>query len=159
MKRYLAFIVFVLVCLFPALAQQREGGRPRFNLEEFQSRMKTFICARAALSQAEADKVFPVFFEMKQKRMENTRQVGALTMEAFKKTDAKECDALLKQITALNVESSKLEQAYYAKISKLVGAKKALNVMFADDAFHREMLRKAAPNPGKGRGGARHGER
>ena len=165
MKRYVALIVLMLACLLPVAAQQREEGRPRFNMEEFQGWMKSFIRERACLTQAEADLVFPVFFEMKQKQMERTRRVGGLTMEAYKKTDPKECEALLKQITALHVESSKLEQSYYARIAKLVGAKKALNMMFADDAFHREMLRKAAPhgngkgsNGGRERGG-RHSER
>ena len=108
MKRYVALIVLMLACLLPVAAQQREEGRPRFNMEEFQGWMKSFIRERACLTQAEADLVFPVFFEMKQKQMERTRRVGGLTMEAYKKTAPKECEALLKQITALHVESSKL---------------------------------------------------
>lgn len=161
MKKYIAMVVLLLSCLLPVAAQQREGGRPRFNKEEFQAWMKSFVRERASLSQAEADKVLPVFFEMKQKQMEHTRRVGGLTMEACKKTDSKECEALLKQITSLNVESSKLEQTYYAKMAKLVGAKKALNIMLADDAFHREMLRMASPiSSGKGpNGGRERGER
>ena len=140
MKRYITVLLLSLFCMLPVVAQQQNGGRPRFNPEDFQNRMKTFIKDRACLSQQEADAVFPVFFEMKQKQMELTRQIGGLKMDAFKKSDEKECSELLKQITALDVSSSKLEQTYYAKMAKLVGAKKAVNIMFADDAFHREIL-------------------
>ena len=34
MKRYVALIVLMLACLLPVAAQQREEGRPRFNMDE-----------------------------------------------------------------------------------------------------------------------------
>ena len=74
MKRYVALIVLMLACLLPVAAQQREEGRPRFNMEEFQGWMKSFIRERACLTQAEADLVFPVFFEMKQKQGQYQRK-------------------------------------------------------------------------------------
>ena len=74
MKRYVALFVLMLVCLLPVAAQQREEGRPRFNMEEFQGWMKSFIRERACLTQAEADLVFPVFFEMKQKQGQYQRK-------------------------------------------------------------------------------------
>ena len=49
---------------------------------------------------------------------------------------------VLTEMGELNIEGAKIEAAYYKKMCKAVSAKKAYRIKMADDAFHREALRK-----------------
>lgn len=153
MKRYITMMLLLLLALMPVSAQQNNGDRRHhFDPQAFKMKQDAFIREKACLSQAEAEKVFPIFHELKEKQWGLNRKVWELKRKQPCQTDSKECATIVSQITALNVEIAKLEQTYFAKMCKVVDAKKVLSVMQADDAFHREMLRNAGPRGGGKRG-------
>ena len=139
----------MLLALLPAMAQQRRDGQHRpFNPQEFKARMEQFVREKACLTQEEADKLFPVYHEMKAKQLELNRKMRHL--KRHKPADEKEYACIVSQITCLGVELAKLEQTYYAKMCALVPAQKIYALILAEDAFHRDMLRNAGPR-GDGR--------
>lgn len=131
-----------------AQPQNREKGK--FNPQEFRARMDNYVREKANLTQEEADKVFPIYHEMKEKQfaiMTQIRQLkftgkGKKNNEKATPTEA-DYQKAVKQINDLNVELAKLQQSYYDKISKELSAEKVLGIMRAEDKFHREMLGKA----------------
>lgn len=146
MKKCVVMLFLFLIGFAPAMAQgQANNGnnkeRRHFSPEEFQTMMRNYIRDKAGLSQAEADKLFPIYLEMKTKQMElNGKMMGLKRKQLDANADSKEYCSLITQITNLNVELAKVEQVYYAKMCKVVDAKKVYKVMGAEDAFHREML-------------------
>lgn len=151
MKKFIALIMFSLVSVMPMLAQpQREGGRPHFNPEEFKNRMESFIREKVGLTQAEGEKLFPLFYEMKGKQMNINRAIAKLKRNpSGNGAGTTNYSSVVSKIVSLNVELSKVQQTYYNKMCKVVDAKKVFDLMLAEDAFHREMLRKAGPRDGK----------
>lgn len=159
MKRYFTWILFALLSAMPLMAQppqnsqnQQSSHRPQFNPEEFRKGLESYIRQRVGLTQAEADKILPIYFEMKGKQMEINQSISKLKRSAMpgpqnqnNNTNYKD---VVNQINSLNVELAKVEQTYYNRMCKEVDAKKVLNLMLAEDAFHRDMLRRAAPGGG-----------
>lgn len=145
MKKILCFLMLVLLAAAPTIAQPNNKGEKRqFNPEEFKTMMRNYVRDKAGLTQAEADKLFPIYFEMKTKQMELNGKMMKLKRQTPNcNATTKEYNNLILQITELNVALAKLEQTYYAKMCKVVDAKKVYNVMSAEEAFHREMLWRA----------------
>ncbi len=146
MKKILSFLILVLLAATTAVAQpnNNKGEKPQFNPEEFKTMMRNYVRDKACLTQAEADKLFPIYFEMKTKQMEmNGKMMKLKRQKPDCNATTKEYSDLISQITELNVALAKLEQTYYAKMCKVVDAKKVYNVMCAEEEFHREMLLRA----------------
>lgn len=137
MKKIFSILAVLMWLALPVWAQ--ENKRPRFNPEEFKAKMETYITQKAGLSQAEVEKVFPIFHEMKSKQFEVQKQVQKLKRDNRFESESDYQDALTK-MGELSIEGAKIETAYYKKISKAVSAKKAYRIKMADDAFHREIL-------------------
>lgn len=141
MKRYITAIIVSIFALLPVLAQQNEGERPRrFNPELFKARMETYIREKANLTQEEGNIIFPVYHEMHQKLMEVHQQMHNLK-KANMNQQPQDATKTVTEILNLKVKLSKIEQTYYTRMSKLIGGEKILKVMYAEDSFHREMLK------------------
>ncbi len=139
MKRLTTLIAAVL--LFAVSVAAQDPKRPRFNPEEFRAKMESYIAQKACLSDAEAEKVFPIFREMKAKQFEVMRQSQKLSKKGDGPDNDKECQETLLKMMSLNVKSAQIEETYYKKMCKTISAKKVYRLKMADDAFHREMLR------------------
>ena len=141
MKR--AFTIIVATMLLTLTTWAQDNKRPRFNPEEFKAKMEAFITQKAELTPAEAEKVFPIFEEMKNKQYEIMKKAQKLKHKSDDqfKDDEEYRDALAK-MGELNIEMAKIETAYYKKMCKAVSAKKAYRIKMADDAFHREVLQR-----------------
>ena len=127
----------------PALAQQ-QSRRPRFNPEEFRARMEAYITQKAELTQSDAERVFPIFQEMKNKQFEVMRKVQQQRHRGEEQLKSEEdYERALTTMGEAGIENAKIELIYYKKISKVVSAKKAYRIKLADDAFHREVLQRA----------------
>lgn len=139
MKKSITIIAAIMLFSLPILAQ--ENKRSRFNPEEFKAKMETYIIQKAGLSQAEAEKVFPIFHEMKSKQFDIMKQAQKFKHQHKNQFESESDyqDALTK-MGELSIEGAKIEAAYYKKISKAISAKTAYRVKMADDAFHREIL-------------------
>lgn len=156
MKRFFIWILFALLSATPMMAQQpqqpqrNQQARPQFNPEEFKKGLEAYIRERVGFTQAEADKVMPLYFEMKSKQMEINQSITRLKRSGIPGPHSSNMNYkdVVAQINSLNVELAKVEQNYYNKMCKIADAQKVLNLMLAEDAFHRDMLRRATPGFG-----------
>ena len=141
MKRIITNIVAILLLTMPSMAQ--ENKRPRFNPQEFRAKLETYITQKAELTQDEADKVFPIFEEMKKKQHDAMKAEQELRRKGNGEFDSdKDYQAALEKITEQKVKSAKIEAEYYKKMCKSISARKVFLIKRADDEFHREMLQR-----------------
>lgn len=147
----------------PSMAQENRG-RGHFNPEEYRAKLEEYITQKACLSQTEAKQFFPLLHEMKEKqRALNKKIIDLKRNHPAASTPDSEYDNIINQISDLTIQSAKLESCYRKKMCKVVSARKVYNAMLAEDSFHREMLGRFSPGPGRGgnndRGGKPQGQR
>lgn len=123
--------------------QKGERKKPhRFNPAKFRQELSAFVTREAGLSDREAKAFFPAFFEMKEKVRSLEHQKGrALRQAATGHMSEKDCQRVLKGISALDKKVVRVEEQYTGRLSKIIGARKLVKVMSADRKFGRRMFR------------------
>lgn len=126
-----------------ALAFANDGCNQHLSPEEFRTKQKAFITQKAELTADEAEKFFPIYFELQDKKKSCTDEMWKLLRkgrEEDKMTDA-QCEEILLKVYDLRIESDKLDKAYYAKFKKVLSPQKIFQVQKAEARFHRELLK------------------
>jgi hypothetical protein len=127
-----------------------DGYNQHLSPDEFKARQKTFITDKAELTEKEADRFFPLYFELQDKK----KKINDRAWELMRKgkdnrmTDAQYEEVIL-QVYDLRIETDNLDRAYYTRFKKVLSPKKIFQVQRAEARFHREML-KIAQQPHKG---------
>lgn len=113
----------------------------RCQRERFVREITTFITCEAGLTKEEAQKFFPVFFEMREKQHILERQKAkALRLAAAHNPSDRECARVLGEIERFNQKSLRIETSYTKRLEKLIGARKLVKVLSADRKFARRMF-------------------
>lgn len=126
--------------------QQRNGAenaqRREFSPNEYHKRMREFITCQAKLTPQEADKFFPLFFEMLDKQHKLMEKQHTMIMKGKKDFNFTESDyeKIIILSTEMEVESKKIEQTYYKKFHTVLSWKKVLGVRMSYEQFKREAL-------------------
>lgn len=136
MKKYL--LIFIMLIGIVSMGFAHPGGprgQRKFDPKRFEIEMRQYISSKAGLTPKEAADFFPVFDEMQQKqrmlfdkmrqyRFVNTNDNNA-SLEAIKGMD--EIDLQIKE----------LQRQYHLKFCQVLPAGKVLQVIKADEEFHR----------------------
>jgi hypothetical protein len=135
--------LFHLFTFSPLAAQ--ETAR-KFSPEKFQAEMEQFITKEAGLTADESAKFFPLYREMQQKQ----RAIfGKVRKEGFvKPVDDAACRKLVERRDATELEMKKIQKTYHEKFFDVLPASKVLQVIQAEERFHRRTFR----NWGQGNG-------
>ena len=121
-------------------AKGGKGGRGGFNPDRFQAEMEQFITIHAALTPREAAKFFSVYRQMTKKmrmlfdEMRRWHQFTPLTNE--------KCAEAIRRQDEIDIQLKQLQQEYHAKFMLVLPAKKVLEVIKAEEQFHREAFKK-----------------
>ena len=137
--------LFHLFVLSPSMAQETR----KFSPEKFQAEMEQFIAKEAGLTAEESAKFFPLYREMQQKQraiFEKVRKEGFV-----KPVDDAACRKLVERRDATELEMKKIQKAYHEKFFTVLSASKVLQVITAEERFHRRTFR----NWGQGNNGQR----
>ena len=140
MKR-LTSIIFSLVFVLTAVAQEQRPPQQKFSPERFQADLEQYITKHACLSQKEAAKFFPIYKEMQAKQRviyERQRQ-----LDKVKPADEKGCETAIRQRDEYDLELKRIQQTYHNKFLTVLSASKLYDVLKAENGFHRQMLRNA----------------
>ncbi|MEG1579808.1 MAG: hypothetical protein RR386_00920 [Bacteroidaceae bacterium] len=124
------------------LTESRPVHRPPFSPEEFMKRQEAFIIKEAGLTPTEAQFLFPLFHQSKQKQREISRQIQSLVKKG-KEKDLTENEylSILRTIDKLQMNKLKIEQSYHEKYRKMLSNKKILAIVSANARFDRRMLK------------------
>ena len=148
MKRLL-----ILLCILTGgtiLSSAYDGYNQHLSPDEFKAKQKAFITEKAGLTEKEAGKFFPLYFELQDKKREINDKAWELMRKGKdnKMTDA-QYEEIILQVYDLRIETDNLDKTYYAKFKKALSPGKIFQVQRAEARFHREILKTAQP-PRKG---------
>ena len=117
-------IVLMLVFLSFGSVISLAAGRSeqRLTKEEFRAKQQAFITEKAGLSEDEAEKFFPLYFELQDEK----KQLNDKAWEGV--YDAR-------------IASDELEKSYFEKFRKILSCKQIYEVQQAEMRFHREWLK------------------
>lgn len=141
MKRLI--ILLFVICGLTSLLRAADGcNQERLSPEEFRTKQKAFIIEKAGLTQDEAAKFFPVYFELQDKKKELTDKTWGLIRKGKgeKITEAQYAE-IMEGVFDNRIASDELEKAYYGKFKKILSNKKIYLVQKAEMRFHRELLK------------------
>ncbi len=129
------------------------GCEQHLTPEQFRARQQAFITEKAELTPAEAEKFFPLYFEMQgRKKMLNDKIMGLYRRGKDEKTSEKHYQEILEAIYDLHDRINDLEESYFEKFKQVISYKKIYLVQRAEMKFHRSLLKgmkqdKAKPKP------------
>ena len=134
-------ILFLLLCVMAnALAQPHGKKRPPFNPAKFEADLEQFIATNAFLTPQEAAKFFPVYRQMLKKQRvlfdeaRRTRQINPKDNEA--------CAEAIRKQDELDLQIKLLQQEYHARFMTLLSPSKVVDVIKAEEKFHRQMFKR-----------------
>ena len=111
----------------------------RFSPEKFEADLKAYITKEASLTPQEADRVYPVFCELREKQRVIYDKMRKFGMN--KPVGDEACKQAIIEYDKLNLELRQLDVDYHKKMIKLVSASKVYEIMQAENRFHRQMMK------------------
>ena len=111
----------------------------RFSPEKFEADLKAYITKEASPTTQEADKVYPVFCELREKQRVIYDKMRKFGMN--KPVGDEACKQAIIEYDKLNLELRQLDVDYHKKMIKLVSASKVYEIMQAENRFHRQMMK------------------
>jgi hypothetical protein len=140
------FILLSILTGWTTLSFAYDGYNQHLSPDEFKAKQKAFITEKAGLTDKEADKFFPLYFELQDKKKEINDKAWELMRKGKdnKMTDA-QYEEIILQVYDLRIETDNLDKSYYAKFKKTLSPKKIFQVQRAEARFHREILKTVQP--------------
>lgn len=111
-------------------------------IEEFRNKQKEYFIKRAGLTPEEANKFFPLYFELQNKKMEYNKEVWKNIRKGNSEntTDAEYAN-ISENIIKTRITIDKLELEYLDKYKKILSPKKIYSIQRAEMRFHRELIK------------------
>lgn len=140
--RLFAIISMLIICM-AGMSAQPPGKRAKgggFNPEKFQAEMEQYITIHAGLTPGEAAKFFPVYRQMMKKmrmlfdEMRRWRQ--------FTPRDNEACAEAIRRQDEIDIQLKQMQQEYHARFMLVLPATKVLEVIKAEEQFHRNAFKK-----------------
>lgn len=111
-------------------------------IEEFRNKQKEYFIKKAGLTPEEANKFFPLYFELQDKKMEYNKEVWKNIRKGNNEntTDAEYAN-ISENIIKTRITIDKLELEYLDKYKKILSPKKIYSIQRAEMRFHRELIK------------------
>lgn len=132
------FLTFIgALCLFA-----QEDSKQRLTPEEFRKKQAEYISNRASLTDEEAARFFPVYFELQdKKRALSHRAWQDIKRTRTEKFTEEQYNELIYKMVNSRLNSDRLEKAYLSRFKAIISCEKIFKVQAAEMRFHREMLK------------------
>lgn len=137
-------IVLMLVFLSFGSVISLAAGRSeqRLTKEEFRAKQQAFITEKAGLSEDEAEKFFPLYFELQDEKKQLNDKAWKLMRQGRKDNVSEEqYEEILEGVYDARIASDELEKSYFEKFRKILSCKQIYEVQQAEMRFHREWLK------------------
>ncbi len=137
MRKILLALIMTLAALPPALNAQGRRGH-----DEFMTRQQEYLKQEAGLTDAEADKFFPLYFELQEQK----RNINEQAWDLFRRgEDSGISEATYAEILDGFVEYSlsvdRLEKSYLTKFRNVLSSEKIYRVKQAEMGFRRKLVK------------------
>jgi hypothetical protein len=140
-------VLLIAVCGLAAVAHAGYGHQQFLTPEQFQEKQRAYITEKAGLTAEEADKFFPLYFELQKRKNELNAQARDWMQKGRKEniTDV-EYGKILEGVYDARIAINELEKAYLTKFRKVLSNKKLYAVQLAEVRFNRDLLREMQKN-------------
>ena len=149
MKVAKIFVLLMMLALTTGVNAQSKHGGNRLSKERFMAELEKFVAAEAELTPQECGKLFPIMREMYSKQRVYFDKMKNKNMKQ-PQTEA-ECREAVKMRDKIDLDIKKLQQTYHNKMLEAVSPCKVMKVIFAEDRFHRRMLKKWTKKDNEGK--------
>lgn len=137
-SKHLLMVLLFLMTSVTGMAQHRK--RPPFDPARFEADLEQFITVNAGLTPKEASVFFPVYRKMMKKQRMLFDEMRRYRLINPKDNDA--CAEAIRRQDELDIQIKQLQQEYHSRFMAILPACKVLNVIKAEEKFHRQMFRK-----------------
>ena len=124
----------------PNVSNNSNRGQ-RFSIDEYRKRQKEFFTKRANLTEQEAEKFFPVYNELQQKKMQINHQSRQDAVRQQQPLSEEECLKAIDALADAQIRIAQLEKEYLEKFKKILPASKILAIQRAEDQFNSELVK------------------
>ncbi|WP_018464759.1 hypothetical protein [Segatella paludivivens] len=141
MKYYVMVFLSVMFLAIPVMADTPENSRPKFDPERFEASLEQFITTKAGLTPQEAGRFFPIYREMQSKIRMYFNE-----MKRLHHTDIKDnvmSEKAIRRIDVIDIEIKRIQQKYHNSFLKILPAGKVLEILKAEEKFHRQAFKEA----------------
>lgn len=136
------FVIILVVALAGfAMNVSAESPCMKFDPQRYDAELEKCIVEEAKLTQKEAAAFLPLFREMRTKLRGYYKVLRDNQRKKFE-TD-EEAAAALKAMDNAEIQMKKLQQQYHARFLKVLGAKKVIDCLRAEDRFNHRMMDQA----------------
>lgn len=133
--------LLIILCVSISI-QAQDKKKPGFSKEEFRARQESYLTQKAELTKEEADKFFPVYFELQdRKKAVNDKAWKQARKGKDPKTTDAEYEKIIDDIVKARIEADELDLMYLQKFKKLLPTKKIYKLQRAEVKFHRDILK------------------
>jgi len=132
-----------LLALLPfTLTAQKQK---KFDPARFQAELEQFITTEAGLTPQEASEFFPVYREMMRKQRVYFDQMRRY--QHIDITNDRVCDEAIRKMDEMDVEIKQIQQVYHQRFLQVLPAGKVMQVIQAENKFHRRAFKRVAGPP------------
>lgn len=138
----IATLIALLIIAVAGMSAQppRKGGKGAFSPARFQAELEQYVTTHAALTPTESARFFPVYREMGKKMRMLFDEMRRWRQFTPKSNDA--CAEAIRRQDEIDIQLKQLQQEYHARFMLVLPAKKVMEVIKAEEQFHREAFRK-----------------
>lgn len=140
MKKFVISILLLLTLVPMIKAYDGEG--PRMSPADFRAKQKEFIARDACLTDDEAARFFPIYFELQDKKHSINQKSFQLMHQADNDnlTEA-QCKSIIDGIYTSRIAIDKLEKEYNSRFRRIITYAKILRVHRAEMRFNKFVIR------------------
>lgn len=120
------------------------GPKQRLSKEEFRARQQEFITQKVQLTEEEATKFFPLYYELQDRKKEindNARKILRERKDRRTELTEEQCEQLLEARYEARLKIANLEKEYFEKFKEIISCQKIFRIQREELRFHRHMLR------------------
>lgn len=141
MKKLIVLFV-VLLSGSLSLLRAADGCNQHLTQEEFRAKQQAFITEKAELTQEEAAKFFPLYFELQDRKKQLNDEAWKLMRQGkSENTTESQYEEIMTGVYDARIASDRLEKTYFEKFRKILSCRKIYLVQKAEMRFHRDLLR------------------
>ena len=135
--RYTLFILTALFCL-PLFAQKKN----KCSKDEFRTKQQAYMTEKAGLTAEEAQKFFPLYFELQDKKKAMNKQRWEQARQGkTPETTEEEYTMIIDRFFNSEIDILDLEKEYIEKYRKVLTDKKIYMIYWAEIKFNRNMMK------------------
>lgn len=139
MQKLFTIFFMAIITLCTANAQ---GQGNNLSKEDFRERQQRYFMEKSGITEDEASKFFPLYYELQDKKADiNNKVWGRARNMRNQNLSEKECSDMIQNFAEAKIASDKLDLEYIHKFKKIISAKKLLNLQIAEMKFHKDMLK------------------